>query len=45
MKLALIAAPVEALYSPTVPPQKFTTKRELPDSASPMGSHSPVLTP
>jgi hypothetical protein len=31
--------PEEALYSPTVPPQKFTTKRELPDSASPMVSH------
>jgi len=35
MKLALIAAPVVALYSPTVLLLLFATKRLLPDNASP----------
>ena len=39
MKLALIAAPVVALYSPTVlppmPPAALATKRLWPDNASP----------
>ena len=34
MKLASIAAPVVALYSPTVPKLLFATKRVLPDNAS-----------
>jgi len=37
MKLALIAAPVVASYSPTVVPWKFDTKRLLPDTASVAG--------
>ena len=43
IKLALIAAPVVALYSPTVVPPKFVTKRLLPDTASPEGPFSPVI--
>jgi hypothetical protein len=35
MKLALIAAPVVALYAPTVSPNAFATKRVLPDNTSP----------
>ena len=37
MKLALIAAPVVASYSPTVPLPKFATKRVLPFTATPSG--------
>src|SRR5271165_4111253 len=37
MKLALITAPVVALYSPTVPLAEFATRRLLPDNASPVG--------
>ena len=33
MKLALIVAPVVALYSPTVPVLRSATKRLLPDTA------------
>ena len=47
MKLALIVAPVVALYSPTVVPLKlvpwFATKRLLPDNRSPTGPYSPVI--
>ena len=43
MKLALIAAPVVALYSPTVPPLEFVTKRVSPNTASPKGAFSPVM--
>ena len=43
MKLALIAVPVVALYSPTVLLPVFATKRVVPspDNASPMGPLSP----
>ena len=41
MKLALIAAPVIALYWPTVPFRWFVTKRLFPDQASPVGGTQP----
>lgn len=41
MKLALIATPVLALYSPIVPP--VDTKSVLPDNAKPLGLFSPVM--
>src|SRR5690349_15085841 len=43
MKLALIAVPVVASYSPTVVPDWFATKRSLPDNARPAGPFSPVM--
>ncbi len=43
MKLALIAAPVAASYSPTAPPNWFPTKRLLPDNASWPGLFIPVM--
>ena len=43
MKLAFIAAPVVASYSPTVVPDWFATKRSLPDNARPAGLFSPVM--
>src|SRR5713101_596866 len=42
-KLALIGAPVVALYSPTVPLLKFATKRWSPDRKSPAGPSSPGM--
>jgi len=43
--MGLIAAPVVALYFPTVPVELFATKRAvpLPDNASPVGLLSPVM--
>jgi len=45
IKFALIAAPVLALYFPTVPVELLATKRAVPspDNASPMGLMSPVM--
>jgi hypothetical protein len=46
MKLALMAAPVVALYWPTVPYpllRKLATKRMLRDNASSEGSLNPVM--
>jgi hypothetical protein len=43
IKLALIAAPVVALYSPTMPLPSFATNRRLPDKASPCGWFTPVM--
>src|SRR5258708_4876775 len=43
MKLALIAAPVEALYSPRVPLRLSATKRLLPKSARPTGPFRLVM--
>ena len=45
MKLALIAAPVVALYSPTVLLRPFVTKMAVPspDNATPPGPLTPVM--
>ena len=43
INFALIAAPVVALYSPTVPLPSFTTKRVLPVTPSPVGAFNPVM--
>jgi len=43
MKLALIAAPVAASYSPTVPLPLFGTKSVLPNNATSWGPLSPVM--
>jgi hypothetical protein len=42
IRFAFMAAPVVALYSPTVPVKKLVTKRVSPDSANPLAPAIPV---